>query len=148
LNNISGGLNLDQCYFEGPITGQPYINMASTCLAGTALQVENCYFNIGSNTSAYVFNGATPSSGTFNTHFVNNIVQTNPNVAFSNAIFKFTNNYRIYMSGNRAYDKGTGAGTFITIPQDNFNWVSGNMAPGWTMTFPTAVTGYYSNNPR
>jgi len=121
--------------------------MSSNCAAGTALQVENCLFNIGS-TNSNVFTGSAPISGTFNTHFVNNIVRTNPNVAFSTATFAFANNYRIYMSGNRAYDKGTGAGTFINVPQDNWNWISGNMAPGWTMNFPSAVTGFYSNNPR
>ena len=52
------------------------------------------------------------------------------------------------MSGNRTYDKGTGAGTFINVPQDNWNWISGNMAPGWTMNFPAATQGFYSNNPR
>lgn len=148
LNTITGSLILDQCHFEGPVTNNPYINMASNCLAGTSLQVANSTFEIGANTTAFVFNGATPSSGTFNTHFVNNIVQTNANVGYLNPMFKFTNNYRIFMTGNRAYDKGTGVGTFITIPQDNWNWVSGNMAPGWTMTFPTATSGYYSNNPR
>ena len=147
MNTITGSLNLDQCYFEGPVAGIPYITMASNCAAGTALQVENCFFNIGS-TNTNVFTGSAPISGTFNTHFLNNIVRTNSNVAFSTATFAFANNYRIYMSGNRAYDKGTGAGTFINVPQDNWNWISGNLAPGWTMNFPAATQGFYSNNPR
>jgi hypothetical protein len=63
-------------------------------------------------------------------------------------MFRFSNNNRICMSNNRAFDKGTGAGTFISIPQDNWNAVSLNVAPGWTMSFPTATQGFYSNNPR
>jgi hypothetical protein len=51
------------------------------------------------------------------------------------------------MSGNRAYDKGTGTGTFISKVGDNYDWISGNMAPGWTITLPTPTVGFYSNNP-
>ena len=139
-------LKIGECQFEGPVANQPFIALANSATTGAALQVSDCTFNIGS-TNAYVINSGTPTSGTTNFHFVNNIVLTTANTAYTTPMFGFSTNNRIYMSGNRVLDKGSGAGVFISVLQDNYNWVSGNMAPGWTITTPAAVTGYYSNNP-
>jgi hypothetical protein len=141
-------LNISQGHFEGPVANIPYIYVGTSVVSGSTLQVSDSTFAINS-VNSYVLYGLTPNNATnINFHLVNNVVQTNPNVAFSQPMFRFSNNNRISMSNNRAFDKGSGAGTFISIPQDNWNAVSLNVAPGWTMTFPTATQGFYSNNPR
>jgi len=144
-NETDGSISFDQCHFLSPIAGIPYINKASTVVSNTSLQIANSFFQIG-NVDAYVITAATPSSGVTMIHFINNIIHTTPNAAYSNAMFKISSGNRMYMSGNRAVDKGTNAAVFILINADDFNWVSGNIAPGWTNTFPTPTQGYYLNN--
>ena len=138
-------LAITQGHFEGPMPGIPYIFVGSTVLSQSSLQVTDSIFQI-KNQNSYVVNAVGPSSGSVNMHFVNNIVQTAPNTSFSNAMFRFGGGNRIYMSGNRVWDKGSNTANFISVAVDDWNWISGNMAPGWTMQFPSAVLGFYSNN--
>jgi hypothetical protein len=145
-NCTTCSLSITQGHFVGPVTGIPYIYTGTTDLNNTSLQVSDSTFEIGT-TNSYVINGVSPSSGTIMVHFVNNIVRTSPGTTYSNAMFKFSAGYRVYMTGNRGIDKGAGASTFISIATDDWNWVSGNIAPGWILTFPVSVNGYYANNP-
>jgi hypothetical protein len=138
-------LNINQCHFNGISTGIPYIYTGVTVLNNTQLSVSDSEFVIGS-TNGYVINGVSPSSNTIMVHFLNNLVRTAVSAAYSNPMFRFNSGYRVYLSGNRSIDKGSNPATFISVAADNYNWVSGNMSPGWTNSFPAAVTGYYSNN--
>ena len=142
-NNCS--LNIVQGHFENGVAGIPFIYVGTTVLSQSSLQVADSTFQIG-GTNSYVINAVGPSSGSFNVHFINNIVQTAANATFSNPMFRFAAGNRIYMSGNRGWDKGTNKSNFIAIASDDWNWVSGNMAPGWGMSFPSPVNGFYSNN--
>ena len=146
LQNLTdGSITFDQCHFLVPITGIPYINKAATVSSNTSIQVSNCFFDIAS-VNTYVLAADTPSSGKTLIHFVNNIIHTTPAITFSNAMLRVYTGNRVYFTGNRANDKGAGASTFISIAADDYNWVSGNIAPGWTNSFPAATSGYYSNN--
>lgn len=145
-NGSDININFDQCHFMSPIAGVPYINKAATITNNSSVQVSNSFFAIG-NVDTYVLATATPTVGETMIHFVNNIVQTLPNAAYSNPMFSIAMSNRAYMTGNRAIDKGSNAAVFIIVYDDNYDWVSGNVAPGWTNTFPTPVIGYYSNNP-
>ena len=144
-NLVDGNISFDQCHFLSPTVSVPYINKASTVTSNSSLQVANSFFEIGA-VNTYVLAADTPSSGKTLIHFINNIIHTTPAITFSNAMLRVYTGNRVYFSGNRANDKGAGASTFISIAADDYNWVSGNIAPGWTNSFPAATSGYYSNN--
>jgi hypothetical protein len=79
-------------------------------------------------------------------HLVNNYINATANTAFSQPMIQTVSGNRSYMTGNRINDKGTSAATFIQVATDDYNWVSGNISPGWTNSFPGGATGYYANN--
>ena len=49
------------------------------------------------------------------------------------------------ITGN-SFSQGNGTGSAITISTDNWSSVTGNTAPGWSMSFPSAVNGVYTCN--
>lgn len=53
---------------------------------------------------------------------------------------------RLTASGNRATDKGAGAGTFISITSDDYHNITGNTGVGWTYSHPTFTTAVFVNN--
>jgi len=106
------------------------------------LNVANCTFDPGSSNGFFVWGVGTNCK----VHVLNNFVNTTPNASYTQPMIYITTGNRTYICGNRIQDKGTNAATFINIQTDDFNWVSGNIAPGWTNSFPSATTGYYSNN--
>lgn len=136
MENMSGGsLQIDNCYFN-------YANGAQISLGGNAnsnsIQVSNCRFQAQSG--AFQLLGA--AAGTNNIHLVNNIIET-ASVGYSQPIVDVYGNNRVYMTGNRVND---GQGNFVHIQNDNPNWVSGNIAHGWTYLLPKNGIGFYSNN--
>ena len=156
-----GALQFTNCYFTSGQT-QPFMLMEN--MTGGALQVDNCYFNYAggaqislggnaNNNSIQVSNcrfqaqsgkfqllGA--AAGTNKIHLSNNVIETAA-VSYSQPIVDVYGANRVYMTGNRVND---GSGNFVHIQNDNPNWVSGNIAPGWTYLMPRNGAGFYSNN--
>jgi hypothetical protein len=139
-----GSLSLNQGYFGSPINGVPFIQTVST-LSNFDLQIANTYFDIQQVDTYCLDAGAKLANGNI-FQLTNNYVNTSPNKSYSNPMFKFGFGNRVSMSGNRAVDKGSNGSTFISVASDDWNWISGNVAPGWTNSFPQANTGYYFNN--
>jgi hypothetical protein len=138
-------LQFDQCFFDFGVAGAlSVIAVADTCTTRSTLQLSNSLFKFYAN-NTYVINAATPSTGTNNIHFSNNIIDVNPNIAYSFPQFLIQPGNRAYMSGNRITDKGSNAAEFIRINAADYNWISGNISPGWSNVFPSG-TGFYSNN--
>jgi hypothetical protein len=136
LENMSGGtLQIDNCYFN-------YAGGAQVSLGGNAdansIQISNSRFQAQSG--AFQLLGA--AAGTNKIHLSNNVIET-ANVGYSHPIVDVYGANRVYMTGNRVND---GHGNFIHIQNDNPNWISGNIAYGWTYLFPSAKIGFYSNN--
>lgn len=54
----------------------------------------------------------------------------------------------ITLIGNRAYDLGSGRGTFLSMIETNdpFSALVGNAVPGWKILLPTAFAGTYVGN--
>ena len=166
---LTGGFaQFSNCYFA---TSQNTAFMLMQNMSGGSLQVDNCYFNtaatcaisVGGNTSInsvqvsncrvegqtpdFQFLVSAPAAGAANNiHLSNNVLQTAANMDYHGPIIHIGEGNRAYISGNRVLDKGTGNGIFITIPQDNFHMVTGNMAPGWPYGTPGGPTGFYGNN--
>jgi hypothetical protein len=161
VHQTGGNLQFTNCYFTSGQT-QPFMLMEN--MTGGALQVDNCTFNyaggaqfsIGGNmsnnsvqvsnckfqaqTSAFQLLGA--ASGTNDIHLSNNIIET-ANIKYRQPIIDVLGDNRVYMTGNRLND---GQGVFMSIHNDNPNWVSGNIGYGWTYLFPSAKIGFYANN--
>lgn len=77
------------------------------------------------------------SNGYFNT--TPNQVRTQPVIDIASG--------RATLTGLRARDKGTGAGTFIKVATNDWNVVANNSAPGWAYEFPaTQTNGIYTPN--
>jgi len=143
LENMTGGsLQIDNSYFN--FNNGTQISVGGN-MAIDSIQVNNCRFEAQSANFQLI--GVAASSNPNNIHCTNNVMQTQPNITYKNPIINILSGNRAYLSGNRVLDKGTGSSTFIAIAQDNFNWVSGNIAPGWNYSFPsTGKTGFYANN--
>jgi hypothetical protein len=161
VHQTGGILQFANCYFTSGQT-QPFMLLEN--MSGGALQIDNCYFNyaggaqvsLGGNANAnsiqisnsrfqaqsgkFQLLGAT--AGTNKIHLSNNVIET-ANVEYSSPIVDVYGANRVYMTGNRVND---GHGNFIHIQNDNPNWISGNIAYGWTYLFPAAKIGFYSNN--
>jgi hypothetical protein len=118
-------------------------SLGGSIIDASSVQVSNCYFNGGS--SAFQMLTAATTTGLTNIQLSNNVIETAANIAY-NPIISVNANARVYITGNRVQDKGTTAATFINIAADGSNWVSGNMSPGWTNSFPSGGYGYYLNN--
>jgi hypothetical protein len=68
-----------------------------------------------------------------------------PNIAYTNPTISIIGG-RASLIGNRTTDKGTGAGTFISIVNDDWHQSRGNTAVGWTMAYPAIKTsGVYED---
>jgi len=143
LENMTGGsFQIDNSYFN--FNNGTQISVGGN-MAIDSIQVNNCRFEAQSSNFQLI--GVAASSNPNNIHCTNNVMQTQPNITYKNPIINILSGNRAYLSGNRVLDKGTGTSTFIAIAQDNFNWVSGNIAPGWNYSFPsTGKTGFYANN--
>lgn len=138
-------LQFDQCLFDYGVPGDLSVfAVANTCVTRSTLQVSNSLFKFGSN-NTYVINAATPDTASNSIHFLNNIIDVNPNLSYGHPQFLIQPGNRVYMSGNRITDKGSNAAEFIRINGADYNWVSGNISPGWSNVFPSG-TGFYSNN--
>lgn len=161
VHQTGGNLQFTNCYFTSGQT-QPFMLMEN--MSDGALQIDNCTFNyaggaqfsIGGNmnnnsiqvsnskfkahTSAFQLIGA--ASGTNAIHLSNNIIET-ANIGYRQPIIDVLGDNRVYMTGNRLND---GQGVFMSIHNDNPNWVSGNIGYGWTYLFPSAKIGFYANN--
>lgn len=87
-----------------------------------------------------------PSSGANNIHMSNGVFHTTAGTAYSSPIFSVAAGNRVTLTGNRANDKGAGAGTFINKAGNDFDFIWGNSAPGWTYTLPAAIGTYSPNN--
>lgn len=165
-NSNAGWSQFTNClFFLGPANGVSPIKVS-----GTSSQVSftNCHVsNYMSAQAVFYVNGdynfVTVSDTTFDLgaangffawavgnynklHLVNNYINAAPNTAFTQPMIQTSNTNRSYITGNRINDKGTNAATFILVSNDDYNWVSGNIAPGWTNSFPAPTTGYYANN--
>jgi hypothetical protein len=156
-----GALQFTNCYFTSGQT-QPFMLMEN--MTGGALQVDNCYFNYAGGAQISLGGNANYNSiqvsncrfqaqngrfqllgaadGTNNIHLVNNVIET-ANVGYAQPIVDIYGDNRVYMTGNRVHD---GHSNFVHIQNDNPNWVSGNIAPGWTYLLPSNGAGFYSNN--
>jgi hypothetical protein len=161
VHQTGGNLQFTNCYFTSSQT-QPFMLMEN--MTGGALQIDNCYFNCASSaqislggnasnnslqvsnckfqaqTGAFQLLGA--AAGTNKIHLSNNIIETAP-IQYNQPIIIVLGSNRVYMTGNRVND---GFGNFIVIEQDNPNWISGNIAHGWTYSMPRNGTGFYLNN--
>jgi len=147
-NESFGTLSIEQGLFYSPIVNIPFITTIST-LSNFHLNVSNCRFELsynGNGINTYCIEAATPSSGENTIHILNNFVNTTPNYTYGYPMFDIDTGNRVYISGNRCVDKGSGGGVFIYVRTDDYNWVSGNISPGCTNTFPVPVKGYYLNN--
>lgn len=148
LQNGSGlELIINGCIGDiGQISGY-FISVASTALASN-VQVSGCRMSMNTNTTSGFLLAQIPGSGTTNTiHAFNNIIRSTGGVAYANPIFSIFSGNRATLIGNRIDDKGAGAGTFISKSADNYDYIVGNTAPGWTLSLPAAVVGVYSPNP-
>ncbi|UOF80255.1 tail spike protein [Caudoviricetes sp.] len=135
-------LTLTNCYFNNYINGGPIIYMNSSA-SNSTFSMSDCSFNFGSANGLCVWSEGAQQQ---KVHLVNNYINTQPNTSYSGPMFQFQGGCRVYMTGNRANDKGSNAATFIQNNADNFSWISGNIAPGWTNNFVGSGTGYYANN--
>jgi len=136
MENMTGGsLQVDNSYFNCASSTQFSIGGNMT---NNSVQVSNCKFQ--AQTVAFQLVGA--ASGTNKIHLANNIIET-AQIPYNQPIIIVLGRNQVYMTGNRV---NNGSGQFIVIEQDSPNWVSGNIAPGWTYTFPPAKVGFYSNN--
>jgi len=141
---MEGGnsMTLTNCYFSNYINGGPVIYQNSN--AGNSLfSMSDCTFDFGSANGLCMWSEGNAAQ---KVHLVNNYINTTANTAYSGPMFQFQPGCRIYMTGNRVNDKGANAATFIQNNGDNFNWISGNIAPGWTNAGLGGATGYYANN--
>jgi len=161
VHQTGGILQFTNCYFTSGQT-QPFMLLEN--MSGGALQIDNCYFNyaggaqvsLGGNANANsiqisnsrfqaqsgAFQLLGAAAGTNKIHLSNNVIET-ANVGYTQPIVDVYGANRVYMTGNRVND---GRGNFIHIQNDNPNWISGNIAYGWTYLFPSAKIGFYSNN--
>jgi len=110
---------------------------------GSYLSIADTVFSATGNNARFVY---TDGLSAQKLHLVNNYIDSPPNLTYANAMIYVSTNTRVYATGNRINDKGSNSGTFIQIVTDNYNWVSGNISPGWTNSFPSGSTGYYSGN--
>jgi hypothetical protein len=141
-------LNMSNCYFKVGAPNVPYINYDSTALNSCQLLVTNTFFDV-SQYGGYVsaVKAQSPSNSSYNIYNIsNNYFNTSVNTFYTYKLIDIADKNRVTITNNRCNDKGTGAGTFISIATDNWNFVTGNVSPGWTNSFPVATTGYYLNN--
>ena len=131
---------LTNCYFNNYINGGPIIYVNGT---QTFFSMSDCSFNFGSANGFCVWSEGAQQE---RVHLVNNYINTQPNTSYSGPMFQFQPGCRVYMTGNRVNDKGANAATFISNNGDNYSWISGNIAPGWSNFFAGGGTGYYANN--
>lgn len=143
LQNMSeGSLQIDNSYFNAPNCTQISVGGG---MSGNSIQVSNTKFQ-GQGSGFRMATVAAPSGANNYLHCTNNILRTQPHVAYGSPLIEVLAGNRVHLSGNRVMDKGANPGTFIRIANDDFHWVSGNIAPGWGYGFPTARTGFYSSN--
>jgi hypothetical protein len=128
------------CYFNNYINAQPIIYVTGT---RAFFSMSNCTFNFGSANGFCVWSEGAQQE---RVHLVNNYINNEPNVSYSGAMFQFQPGCRVYMTGNRANDKGANGALFISNNGDDYSWISGNISPGWANYFAGGGTGYYANN--
>lgn len=146
-NSTGASLSINGCIGDLIAASGYFVSVASTALAPD-MSISNCWFNMNSNSTSGLVLAQTPGGGTVGEiHIVNNIIKTTGGVTYTNPIIDIAAGNRAYVTGNRVSDKGAGGGTFINKSGDNYDWISGNMGPGWTITLPAPTVGFYSNNP-
>ena len=129
---ITGGiLRVDSSDFQAAVALNNY--MISISGGATYVQVTGCTFQNSGPNGGYI----TMSSG-------DAIVNGNKFVTPSNQTWT---NALVYVNGagprmtfvnNRSVDKGTGAGAFITVTNDNWHVVCNNAGIGWTYSYPVS----------
>jgi hypothetical protein len=118
-------------------------NAASSLVA--ELNMSNCTFDTGAHDVSNINVNGTGILSQINVS--NCTMSKDANVAYTRPAISGTGtSSRLSLANNRCTDKGAGAGTFISIATDNFNRVIGNVSPGWTNSFPVAVSGVYQFN--
>ena len=142
-NTNTGVLQIDNCQFDCPYITQIYCGANN--INTTDILVSNCQFRIAN--SNFIALKADATTNATNIHFSNNIMDISfPDQSYFNPIFSVASGNKVYLTGNRIGNAGIYVSTFISIAADDYNWVSGNIAPGWVNSFPTPTKGYYLNN--
>lgn len=130
-------VQMDNCSYLGgaPLT-RPLVN-----IAGGIVQLNAPRFNTGgfdvpsvaSSASEVIINGG--------------YLERTSGVAYAQpTVESLGTTSRLTMSNTRASDKGAGAGSVISVANDNYHNITGNSAPGWTYTKPTFDLGVFTNN--
>jgi hypothetical protein len=127
----NGMLRVNSCEFSAAVA----VTNAFIQESGSTsyLQVDNCTFRnsgpgggfINQNAGTAIINGNQFVVGT-------NQPWTNPLVAVAGGRMSFVN--------NRCTDKGSGAGTLITIVNNNWHVVTNNASVGWSYSYPGTTT--------
>jgi hypothetical protein len=129
---ITGGiLRVDSSDFQAAVALNNY--MISISGGATYVQVTGCTFQNSGPNGGYI----TMSSGDA---IVNgNKFVTPANQAWTNALV-YVNGAgpRMTFVNNRSTDKGTGAGSFIAVTNDNWHVVCNNAGIGWTYSYPVS----------
>ena len=124
----------------------PVIDVASTGSGTlTYLQMDNCTFEGGSGDATNVSVSDTSGTNEASVNLSNCLFTRTANVAFTRPVVQQRSG-RLSMSNCRINDKGTGAGTWISITSDEWHRIIGNASTGWTNSFPTASFAVYAYN--
>lgn len=133
----------------------------------TKVKITNAYFFPGP-TSAGILPLISVTDGTFQltnswfwtfTFDVSSIIQSggqmilssnvftrSASIAFANPTVSVTGG-RATIIGNRTIDKGSGAGTFISVALDDYHQIRGNTFVGWSSSYPASKqNGWYEDD--
>ncbi len=109
------------------------------------LKLTGCSFSVSGDTTCINVTSQGGATGAM-AQVTNCSFQKPSNTSYSKAVVAVPSNGRLTMSNCRISDKGTGTGTFIYIPNDDWHRIIGNASTGWSNVFPSAVSGVYLYN--
>ncbi|MFL6528544.1 MAG: glycosyl hydrolase family 28-related protein [Chthoniobacterales bacterium] len=125
---VTGGtLHVSNCDFSGG-HGAPFVTLSGK---STALITSSTFHNGGSDDSDVIESraGFVPTL-----QLVGNKFFRPGNRAYTKPVIDIQEGAYCTITSNRITDKGSGAGTFVSAPDDSFSTVAENIAPGWRVT--------------
>lgn len=137
-----GFVKCSSCEFEAAgVPTTPLVQISGS--ASGYLEISNSMFRISGDESAV---NVSATSGANTLILMGNQFLAPQATSPSNPIIACASGGRLTAIGNRASDKGSGTGNFISVIADENHNIIGNSAVGWGYAHPTFTTAVFANN--
>lgn len=146
INATAGFFTLSGISMQQGNAGPTMVLVAGSSDTPAALIWTGGYILQGANDTTVVAVAGTPA-GVATAVISGLSIIRNSAGTYSNPVIDIAQAARANVTNNYISDVGGGgSGTFISVANDGFNVVMGNVSPGWTNSFPSATYGIYTCN--